>query len=66
MLKFVLLTAIVTHGQASLAVRIMCVEKPVFTERSIPIVAQAKFAAMAATACRFVLQVGLELALPAL
>ena len=54
-LNSVLLTAIVTHGRASLAVQIACAEKPVLTATPIPIVAQMKFAVMAATACRFVL-----------
>ena len=68
-LQFVVITGNVTSCQASLAVRIVCAEKPVITALWILIVARVKSAVMAETACRFVtLQVRtvrLELALPA-
>ena len=53
MLQFVVIAVNVTNSQASLAVRIVCAEKTVFTAPSIPIVAQVKSAVMA-IARRFV------------
>ena len=53
MLQFVVITVNVTNSPASLAVRIVCAEKTVFTAPSIPIVAQVKTAVMA-IARRFV------------
>ena len=56
MLHTVQITVIVTDGWANLAVRMVCAEKPAFIAPIIPIVAQAKYAVMAATACRLVLR----------
>ena len=49
-LQFVVLTVNVTNFQASLAVRIVCAEKPVITATTIPIVGRGKSAVMAETA----------------
>jgi len=46
-LQFVVITVNVTNCRASLAVRIVCAEKPVFTAPSIPIVARGKSVVMA-------------------
>jgi len=62
-LQFVVMTVNVLT--TSLAVRIVCAEKPVFTVPSIPIVARVKSAVMAEIA-RWTVGLGLELALRAL
>ena len=63
-LQFAVMTVNVTNSQTSLAVRIVCAEKPVITAPWIPIVAREKSAVMAETACRIALQVRMSHGVP--